>query len=62
MEVVSFYWMGSVCNQVTIQPQQYLVLGQIKQKYLVEMAILLNHWVLSSTVTASLLTQINEAM
>lgn len=30
--MVSLCWTESVYNQVTIQPQQYLVLGQIRQK------------------------------
>lgn len=58
--MVSLYWSVSVYNQVTIQPQQYLVLGQIKQNYLVEKINLLNHQVLNSFLISSLLTHISN--
>ena len=41
-QMLSLYWSESVYNQLTIQPQQYLVLGQIKQNYLVVKINLLN--------------------
>lgn len=58
----SLYCIVSIINQVEIQPKLYLVLGQIKQKYLAETANLLNLQVLTSTVIASLLTHINVVM
>lgn len=48
-------WTESVHNLVTIQPKKYLVLGQIKQKYLVEKTNVFN-----SSPTASLHAHISD--